>query len=598
MKHLRNFCIIAHIDHGKSTLADRLIQECDAVDKRGFRDQVLDDMEIERERGITIKSNSITLDYVAEDGQEYQFNLIDTPGHVDFSHEVRRSLMACDGAIIIVDASQGVEAQTVANLYLALEFDLELMTVINKIDLPAADVERVREEIDEDLGLDPFDAIPISAKNGIGVPEVLAGVVKYLPAPSGDSTAPLKALVFDAQYDTYRGVVLSCRVREGVMKVGDRVRFMHSGNEYEILELGHNRLGRESTKSLGTGDVGYIITGIKTIQDVAIGDTLTIASNPAAEPLAGYQPAKPVVFSSIYPMSTDEYPELIGAMEKLALNDAALVYQKDASAALGFGFRCGFLGLLHLDVIQERLKREFELSLVLSAPSVLYHVTLNNGDKLDVDNPANWPPPGDIAGVEEPYIRASILVPEGFMGAAISLCQNHRAASIETKFLAKGRMELVAVMPLAEVLFEFYDRLKSNTRGYGSFDYEELDYRAGNIVKVDMLVSHEKVDALAFLVHEEKSRTRANHYAEQLAKNIPRHQFKIPVQGAIGGNIIARSTINAFRKDVTAKCYGGDISRKRKLLEKQKKGKERMKQVGNVQIPQEAFVSVLRTDQG
>jgi len=596
MKNIRNFCIIAHIDHGKSTLADRLIQTCNAIDNRGFRDQLLDDMEIERERGITIKSNSVTLNYTAKNGEEYELNLIDTPGHVDFSHEVRRSLMACDGAIIIVDASQGVEAQTVANLYLALEYELELLPVINKIDLPAADVDRVREEIDEDLGLDPFAAIAISAKNGIGIEEVLEGVVEHLPAPEGDAHAPVKALVFDAQYDSYRGVVLSCRIRDGAIRVGDRVRFMHTGREYDVLELGINQLGRNSQKSLDAGDVGYIICGIKTIQDVSIGDTLTVTRSAADEPLAGYQPAKPVVFSSIYPMSSDEYPELVAAMEKLALNDAALVYQKDASAALGFGFRCGFLGLLHLDVVQERLKREFELSLVLSAPSVLYYVTLTSGEIIEVDNPANWPAPAEISEVNEPYIRASILVPENYMGAAITLCQNHRAASIETKFLAKGRMELVAIMPLAEVLFEFYDRLKSTTRGYGSFDYEELDYRPGKIAKVDMLVHHEKVDALAFLVHEEKARPRAMHYAEQLAKNIPRHQFKIPVQGAIGSNIIARSTINAFRKDGSATCYGGDVSRKRKLLEKQKKGKERMKQVGNVQIPQEAFVSVLRTD--
>lgn len=597
MKNVRNFCIIAHIDHGKSTLADRLIQACDAVSDRDFHDQVLDDMELERERGITIKSNSVTLSYRAKDGETYQLNLIDTPGHVDFSHEVRRSLMACDGAIIIVDASQGVEAQTVANLYLALEHDLELLPVINKIDLPAADVERVREEIDADLGLDPFEAIPVSAKNGTGIEDVLEGIVQHLPPPSGEEKAPVQALVFDAQYDSYRGIVLSCRVRQGELKQGDKVRFMHSGREYEVHELGYNRIHREKTKSLPAGAVGYVITGIKTIRDVTIGDTLTAVADPAPEPLPGYQPAKPVVFSSIYPMTTDEYPELTAAIEKLALNDAALVYQKDASAALGFGFRCGFLGLLHLDVVQERLKREFELSLVLSAPSVLYHVTLKNGTREDVDNPANWPEVGDIEHVEEPYIRASIMVPETHLGAAMTLCREHRAATMQTNYLAKGRMEVVTEMPLAEVLFDFYDKLKSATRGYGSFDYEELDYRPGNIVKVDILVHHEKVDALAFLAHEEKARPRALHYSEQLAKNIPRHQFKIPVQGAIGGNIIARSTINAFRKDVTAKCYGGDVSRKRKLLEKQKKGKEKMKLVGSVQIPQEAFVSVLRTDQ-
>ena len=597
MNNVRNFCIIAHIDHGKSTLADRLIQACGAVENREFRNQVLDDMDIERERGITIKSNSVTLSYRAQDSESYQLNLIDTPGHVDFSHEVRRSLMACDGAIIIVDATQGVEAQTVANLYLALEHDLELLPVINKIDLPAADIDAAREEIEQDLGLDPFDAIPISAKNNIGIEDVLEGIVTKLPAPSGDADAPLKALVFDAQYDHYRGIVLYCRIRDGVLKQGDKVRFMHTGREYEVHEVGLNRLRREKTTSLPSGSVGYVITGIKTIRDVSIGDTLTLADAPAAEPLPGYQPAKPVVFSSIYPMSTDEYPDLTAAIEKLALNDAALVYQKDSSAALGFGFRCGFLGLLHLDVVQERLKREFDLSLILSAPSVLYQVHTKSGAVEEIDNPGNWPDPAEIELVEEPYIKAAILVPEKYLGAAIQLCQEHRAASIQTNYLSQGRLELVAEMPLGEVLFDFYDKLKSATRGYGSFDYEELDYRQGEIVKVDILVNHERVDALAFLAHTEKARSRALHYSERLADEIPRHQFKIPVQGVIGGTIIARSTINAFRKDVTAKCYGGDISRKRKLLEKQKKGKARMKLVGSVQIPQEAFVSVLRTNQ-
>jgi GTP-binding protein LepA len=597
MNNVRNFCIIAHIDHGKSTLADRLIQACDGVNSRDFRDQILDNMDIERERGITIKSNSVSLTYEARDGEVYHLNLIDTPGHVDFSHEVRRSLMACDGAIIIVDATQGVEAQTVANLYLALEHDLELLPVINKIDLPAADVDAVREEIEKDLGLEPFDAIPISAKNNIGIEEVLEGIVANLPAPTGEPEAPLKALVFDAQYDHYRGIVLSCRIRDGELRPGQRVRFMHTGREYEVHELGYNRLGREKATSLPTGSVGYVITGIKTIRDVSIGDTLTLCGQPAAEPLPGYLPAKPVVFSSIYPMSTDEYPELTAAIEKLSLNDAALVYQKDSSAALGFGFRCGFLGLLHLDVVQERLKREFDLSLILSAPSVLYKVTTRAGESLEVDNPSNWPDPAEIDFIEEPYIKASILVPEIHVGAAIKLCQEHRAANIQTNYLAQGRLELGAEMPLGEVLFEFYDKLKSATRGYGSFDYEELDYRLSDIVKVDILVHHERVDALAFLAHTDKARARALHYSEQLANEIPKHQFKIPVQGVIGGTVIARSTINAFRKDVTAKCYGGDISRKRKLLEKQKKGKARMKLVGSVQIPQEAFVSVLRTNQ-
>jgi len=597
VKHIRNFCIIAHIDHGKSTLADRLIQACGAVGAREFRDQVLDDMEIERERGITIKSNSVSLSYRAKDGVEYQLNLIDTPGHVDFSHEVRRSLMACDGAIIIVDATQGVEAQTVANLYLALEHDLDLLPVINKIDLPAADIERAREEIDADLGLDPFAAIPVSAKNGTGIEDLLEGIVAHLPAPTGDHAAPLRALVFDAQYDHYRGVVLACRVRDGVLATGQRVRFMHTGHEYEVHEVGYNRLRRAKVDALPAGSVGYVITGIKTIRDVSIGDTLTLAGQPAAQPLASYQAARPVVFSSIYPMSSDQYDDLIAAMEKLALNDASLVYQKDSSAALGFGFRCGFLGLLHLDVVQERLKREFDLALILSAPSVLYRVHTKSDGIKEIDNPSYWPDPTEIEQIEEPYIKASILVPEKHMGAAITLCRNNRAATIATNYLARGRLEVVAEMPLAEVLFDFYDRLKSVTRGYGSLDYEALDYRPGQIVKVEILVNREKVDALAFLAHTEKARTRALHYCDQLAKCIPRHQFKIPVQGVIGGAVISRATINAFRKDVTAKCYGGDITRKRKLLEKQKRGKARMKLVGSVEIPQDAFVAVLRTDQ-
>ena len=598
MNNVRNFCIIAHIDHGKSTLADRLIQACHGVELRDFRNQILDSMDIERERGITIKSNSVTLDYTAADGETYQLNLIDTPGHVDFSHEVRRSLMACDGAIIIVDASQGVEAQTIANLYLAIEHNLELLPVINKIDLPAADVEQVREQIDADLGLDPFAAVPISAKNGIGIDLVLEGIVNSLPPPTGDRSAPLKALVFDAHYDVYRGIVLSCRVHDGCLKAGQKVRFMHTGSEYEVHEVGYNRITQAKAAELPAGSVGYVITGIKTIRDVSIGDTLTLVGNPTEAPMPGYQPAKPVVFSSIYPMTSDEYSDLSVAIEKLALNDASLVYQKDSSSALGFGYRCGFLGLLHLDVVQERLKREFDLSLILSAPSVLYQVVTRNGETVQVDNPSYWPEPADIDSVEEPYIKASILVPETHMGAAITLCRNNRASTIGTNYLAKGRVEVTAEMPLAEVLYDFYDRLKSVTRGYGSFDYEELDYRPGEIVRVDILVNHERVDALAFLSHTEKARPRSLHYCEQLAKTIPRHQFKVPIQGTIGGNVIARSTINAFRKDVTAKCYGGDISRKRKLLEKQKKGKERMKLVGSVEIPQDAFVSVLRTDQG
>jgi len=596
MQHIRNFCIIAHIDHGKSTLADRLIQACNAVSQREFRDQLLDSMDIERERGITIKSNTITLSYRASDGQDYLLNLIDTPGHVDFSHEVRRSLMACEGALMVVDAAQGVEAQTVANLYLALDHDLELLAVINKIDLQNADVERVREEIDEDLGLDPFEAIPISAKTGVGIDKVLEEIVQKLPSPKGDPNAPLKALVFDAHYNRYRGVILQCRVMEGTLNVGDAIHFMHSGRDYTIEELGYNQLELNPKRQLGTGEVGYVIAGIKTVREIQIGDTITHAERPAAEPIPGYQEAKQVVFSSIYPMGTNEYKDLTQALDKLAINDAALTYEKDSSAALGFGFRCGFLGLLHLDVIQERLKREFDIGLILSAPSVQYKVNLTDGESIVVDNPSYWPDPMKIDSVAEPYIRASVLTPEEHVGAVMELCREHRSESQTMNYLAKGRLEVVSEMPLGEVLFDFYSKLKTVTRGYGSFDYEPIEYRKTNIVKVEILVNGEPVDTLAYLVHRDKARQRALHYCERLAEAVPRHQFKIAVQGAIGGTIIARSTIQPYRKDVTAKLYGGDVTRKRKLLEKQKKGKARMKQIGQVQIPQSAFISVLRTD--
>jgi GTP-binding protein LepA len=597
MERIRNFCIIAHIDHGKSTLADRLIQACGGVDARGFQNQILDSMDIERERGITIKSNTVTLDYTAADGLDYTLNLIDTPGHVDFSHEVRRSLMSCEGALLIVDATQGVEAQTVANMFLAMEYDLTLLPVINKIDLPAADVERVQEEIDADLGLDPFEAIAISAKDGVNIEAVLEGIVTKLPPPVGDPAAPLKALIFDAYYDRYRGVILMCRVVDGTFKAGDKVHFMHTDVDYPVEEVGVMRIQQHKRKTLQAGQVGYVVAGIKSIRDINIGDTITLAAAPASEPVPGYKEPKPVVFSSVYPMSNDDYEDLTIALEKLALNDAALVYTKDVSAALGFGFRCGFLGLLHLDVVQERLSREHDMSLILSAPSVLYKVTLNSGKLVEVDNPSYWPDPTDIKNVAEPWIRASIMVPEQYMGAIMDLCSDYRAGALSMNYLAVGRVEVVAEMPLSEVLFDFYDKLKTVTRGYGSFDWTELEYRDGDIVKVDILVNKERVDALSYLVHRDKARVRALHYVEQLAETIPRHQFKIPIQGAIGGDVIARSNINAYRKDVTAKCYGGDISRKRKLLEKQKKGKAKMKQIGSVEIPQEAFVAVLRTDQ-
>jgi GTP-binding protein LepA len=596
MKHIRNFCIIAHIDHGKSTLADRLIQACGGVTQREFRDQLLDAMDIERERGITIKSNTITLSYRAPDGKEYLLNLIDTPGHVDFSHEVRRSLLACEGALILVDASQGVEAQTVANLYMALDNDLELLPVINKIDLPAADIDRVREEIDADLGLDPFEAIAVSAKTGDGIEEVLAGIVEKLPAPQGDPDAPLKALVFDAHFDSYRGVILQCRVMEGTLKTRDSIHFMHSGRNYTVEELGYNQLKLNPKEQLSVGEVGYIVAGVKSVRDIEIGDTITQRERPAAEPVPGYQEAKQVVFSSIYPMNSDEYKDLTKALDKLAINDAALTYEKDSSAALGFGFRCGFLGLLHLDVIQERLQREFDIGLVISAPSVKYKLALKDGTTIDVDNPSYWPDPSNIDSASEPFIKASILTPAKYVGPVMELCREHRSESQAMTYLSAGRVEVSSEMPLGEVLFDFYGKLKTITRGYGSFDYVSIEYRDTDVVKVDILVNKEPVDTLSYLVHRDKARLRALHYCEQLAEAIPRHQFKIPIQGAIGGTIIARSTIQPYRKDVTAKLYGGDVTRKNKLLDKQKKGKAKMKQFGQVNIPQKAFVSVLCAD--
>ncbi len=596
MSKIRNFSIIAHIDHGKSTLADRLIQHCGAVDKRKFRDQILDSMDIERERGITIKSNSIALHYTAADGETYDLNLIDTPGHVDFSHEVRRSLMSCEGALLLIDASQGVEAQTVANMYLALEFDLDLVPVINKIDLPSADVERVKEEIEEDLGLDSSDAVCCSAKENTGIEDVLEAIVQRLPAPDTDIDAPTRALLFDAQYDTYRGVVLFCRVKEGMLKAGQRLRFMNSGKEYDVEEVGRLGLTRLPGKELAAGSVGYLLAGIKAVRDVTVGDTLTDAARPAEAPLPGYKEAKPVVFSSLYPMSSDDYPELVKALDKLVLNDAALTFEKDSSAALGHGFRCGFLGLLHLEVVQERLRREYDLSLLLSAPSVRYLIHLQKDKTLWVDNPSYYPDPTFIEGAEEPFIKGSVMIPERYIGPVMELCRERRGLDVKFSYLAAGRVEMTAELPLAEVLFDFYDRLKSITQGYGSFDYEMMDYRETDLVKVDILVNSEPVDALAQLVHRDKARKRALHYCERLAKIIPKQQFKVAIQGAIGGKIIARDNIQALRKDVTAKCYGGDITRKRKLLEKQKEGKKRMKTVGAVEIPQEAFIAVLKTD--
>jgi len=596
MDDVRSFCIIAHIDHGKSTLADRLIQFCGGVEAREFRDQILDTMDIERERGITIKSNTVTLRYGAKNGRTYRLNLIDTPGHVDFSHEVRRSLMSCEGALLLVDASQGVEAQTVANMYLALEYDLEMVPVINKIDLPSADIDRVRTEIEEDLGLDPDEAVLCSAKDGTGIEDVLEAIVERLPPPLGDPSDLLEALIFDAQYDPYRGAVLLVRVMNGTLKPEQRILLMHTDAEYEVEEVGLLQLKKVRADELAAGAVGYVIAGVKAVSDINIGDTITDASRPAASPIPGYREAKPVVFSSIYPMSNEEYGDLAKALEKLKLNDAALTFERDSSTALGFGFRCGFLGLLHLEVVQERLLREYDLSLILSAPSVRYRVTLTDGGQLWVDNPSYFPDPGSIERVEEPFIKASIMMPERYVGPIMELCRERRGTNTTFHYLAVGRVELTSEMPLAEVLFDFYDRLKSVTQGYGSFDWEMIDYRETDVVKVDILVNGEIVDALGQLVHRDKARQRALHYCERLADTIPRQQFKIAIQGAIGGQIIARTTINAFRKDVTAKCYGGDITRKRKLLERQKKGKKRMKLVGNVEIPQSAFVAVLKTD--
>jgi GTP-binding protein LepA len=596
MEKTRNFCIIAHIDHGKSTLADRLIQQCGAVEDRQFRDQILDSMDIERERGITIKSNTVTLAYTAKNGETYRLNLIDTPGHVDFSHEVRRSLMSCEGALLLVDASQGVEAQTLANLYLALEYDLEIIPVINKIDLPSADIDRVLEEIDEDLGLDPFESVQCSAKTGLGVEDVLEAIVEKLPPPSGEIQGPLRALIFDAHYDPYRGVILLCRVQDGELRKGQRILLMHSNKEYQVEEVGLLQLQREKQDSLKTGAVGYLIAGVKTVRDIAIGDTITELDNPALEPLPGYQEAKPVVFSSLYPISSDDYGDLGKALDKLVLNDAALTFEKDSSVALGFGFRCGFLGLLHLEVVQERLEREYDLALLMSAPSVRYEITLADKEIVWIDNPSLYPDPGEIEEAREPFLKASIMIPERYLGAIMELCRERRGENTTYQYLAVGRIELTSELPLAEVLFDFYDRLKSMTQGYGSFDYELLDYRPTHLVKADILVNGERVDALSQLVHRDKARQRMLHACEQLERTIPRQQFKIAIQAAIGGTIIARTTVRAFRKDVTAKCYGGDISRKRKLLEKQKAGKKRMKQVGAVEIPQEAFLAVLKSD--
>lgn len=597
MKNIRNFSIIAHIDHGKSTLADRIIQRCKMVSDREFKDQLLDNMDIERERGITIKSQTICLPYTARDGQTYTLNLVDTPGHVDFSYEVSRALSSCEGALLLIDAAQGIEAQTLANLYLAMENDLEIIPVINKIDLPAAEPEKVAESIEEDLGLDGKVIQKCSAKTGEGVDELLEAVVALLPPPEGDPEKPLEALIFDANYDPYRGTVISVRIVNGRLKTGDTIVFMSNNAEYRVEEVGLFHLRRESRKELSAGEIGYIIAGVKTVSDTRPGDTITLKENPCPAPLPGFREVQQVVFSSIYPISTDDYEDLATALEKLKLNDAALIYQKDSSAALGFGFRCGFLGLLHLEVVQERLEREFDISLILTVPTVKYIFYLQDGTVKEIDNPAYFPDPGSIDHVEEPFIKATIHIPERYMGAVMTLCMDRRGENTNYHYPMPGRIEFTCELPLAEVIYDFYDKLKSVTQGYGSFDYELIDYRTSDLVKLDILVNGEQVDALSQLTHKNRARERGLKACESLKEEIPRQMFKIAIQAAIGGNIVARTNISALRKDVTAKCYGGDISRKRKLLEKQKAGKKRMKTVGNVEIPQRAFLAVLKSDQ-
>ncbi len=594
MKNIRNFSIIAHIDHGKSTLSDRLIQSTDIVSERDFQDQMLDNMDIERERGITIKSQTICLPYTAKDGTLYWLNLIDTPGHVDFSYEVSRALASCEGALLLIDASQGVEAQTLANLYLALENDLEIIPVINKIDLPSANVEMVKLQIAEDLGLDPDTAILASAKNNTGIEEILEAIVHRLPPPQGDPDGPARALIFDSHYDPFRGTIVHFRVFDGKIRPRDKIRFMSNNAGYTVEEVGIFQINRVIQKEVAAGRVGYLIAGIKTVGDTRSGDTITHRDRPCDEPMPGFKDPKPVVFSSMYPVSTDDYPELTTALEKLRLNDASLVYEKDSSTALGFGFRCGFLGLLHLEVVQERLEREYDLSLIITAPSVRYEIELSDGSSMMIENPALFPDPASIAVTREPYIRASIMVPDKYMGAVMSLCLERRGINKNYQYFSSNRMEMIFELPLAEVVYDFYDRLKTVTQGYGSFDYDIIDYRETDIVKVDILINGEKVDALSQLVHKDNAVYRARVACEKLKEEIPRHMFKVAIQGAIGAKVIARETINPYRKDVTAKCYGGDISRKRKLLEKQKKGKKRMKMAGNVEIPQNAFLSVLK----
>ena len=596
--HIRNFCIIAHIDHGKSTLADRILEKTQAISLREMEDQLLDNMDLERERGITIKARAVKVEYKAKDGDTYEFNLIDTPGHVDFNYEVSRSLAACEGALLVVDASQGIEAQTLANTYLAIEHDLEVVPVVNMIDLPSANPEMVCHEIEDIIGIPALDAPRISAKTGLNVEEVLERIVTDIPAPKGDPNAPLQALIFDSYYDSYKGVIVYIRVMEGTVKPGDDILMMATGAQFHIVEVGYmGATNLVPTSGLSAGEVGYITASIKSVRDTVVGDTVTHVDAPAEKPLAGYRQVNPMVFCGIYPSDGAKYPDLRDALEKLQLNDASLSFEPETSKALGFGFRCGFLGLLHMEIIQERLEREFNLDLITTAPSVIYKLNMTDGTTMMIDNPTNYPDPSDIESAEEPYVKASIFSPSAYIGTIMELCQERRGIYKDTKYLDTDRVEIHYELPLNEIVYDFFDALKSRTKGYASFDYELSGYKTSKLVKLDIMISGDVVDALSFIVHADRAYSRARKMAEKLKENIPRQMFEVPIQAAIGGKIIARETVKAFRKDVLAKCYGGDITRKKKLLEKQKEGKRRMRQLGSVEVPQEAFMAVLKLDE-